>query len=343
MKCPHCQAELRYRERPNRTCSKCRQPFVLEPKANYFKLHDLGLRDLLNRLSKGGSIRLTSEQVFGTALRRQQKATSGLSCGLYILATIITAFLFGIINSLLDLTAWFVVVPVVCAWIIMGYLSTHIARLQPSSSLSDFEETILRPWNLKYGKPEWLIMNEEAIALSMTLPPIHPNAIDMVIVCPSPAVRAFIIANQLPQRFGIIALPPMINANQEPWLHAVRERRLPVYVLHEASLNGCLLVNDVYQLWQLPVDHPVIDLGINPRDVMETKNKKNQLILKVRPNRDLAHRVQAFARLQPSEIDWLKQGNVVPLYSLPPARLLAILTTSRKASQVGFMSWPKAA
>lgn len=343
MKCPHCQAELRYRERSNRTCSKCRQPFVLEPKANEFKLHDLGLRDLLNWLSQGGSIRLTSEQVFGAALRRQQKATSGLSRGLYILATIIAAFLFGLINSLLDLPALFIVVPVVFAWIITGYLSTYIDPVQRLPSLSNFEETILRPWNLKYGKPEWLIMNEEAIALSMTLPPIHPNAIDMVIVCPSPAVRAFIIANQLPQRFGIIALPPVINANQEPWLRAVRERRLPVYVLHEASLNGCLLVRDVYQLWHLPVDHPVIDLGINPRDVMEAKNKQNQLILKVRPNRDLVHRLQTFARLQPSEIDWLKQGNVTPLYGLPPARLLAMLMTGRKVGQVGFMSWPKAA
>lgn len=92
MKCPHCYAELRYRERSNRTCSKCRQQFVLEPKANTFKLHDLGLRELLNRLSQNGTIRLTSEQVLGALLRRQQAKTNGFPCGLYILATIVTAF-----------------------------------------------------------------------------------------------------------------------------------------------------------------------------------------------------------------------------------------------------------
>lgn len=340
MKCPHCQAELRYRERSNRTCSKCRQPFALEPKANAFKLHDLGLRDLLNRLSQNGTIRLTSEQVLGALLRRRQAKKSGFPCGLYVLATIVAAFLFGIINAALNLPAFFIIIPVMFAWIITGYLATRVSHSPRLPSLSNFEETILRPWNLKYGRPPWLIMNDEAIALSMMQPPIHPNAVNMAILCPSAAVRAFIVANELPQRFGMIALPAVINAAQEPWLRAVRERRVPVYVLHEASFNGCLLVRDVYQLWQLPVDHPVIDLGINPRDILESKNL---LVMKVKPDANLINKVIAFTRLQSSEIDWLKQGHVAPLYGLPPARLLAMLMASGKAGQVGFMSWPKAA
>lgn len=340
MKCPHCQAELRYRERSNRTCSKCRQPFALEPRANGFKLHDLGLRDLLNRLSHNGTIRITSEQVLGALLRRRQAKKSGFPCGLYILATIVAAFLFGIINTALNIPTFFIIIPVIFAWIITGYLVSRASHSRRLPSLSNFEETILRPWNLKYGRPPWLIMNDEAIALSMIQPPIHPNSVNMVILCPSAAVRAFIVANALPQRFGMIALPPVINAAQEPWLRAVRERRAPVWVLHEASFNGCLLVRDVYQLWQLPVDHPVIDLGINPRDILESKDP---LVMKVKSDANLINKVIAFTQLQSSEIDWLKQGHVAPLYGLPPARLLAILMASGKAGQVGFMSWPKSA
>ncbi len=340
MKCPHCYAELRYRERSNRTCSKCRQQFVLEPKANTFKLHDLGLRDLLNRLSQNGTIRLTSEQLLGALLRRQQAKTSGFPCGLYILATIVAAFLFGIINVALNLPALFIIIPVMLAWIITGYLATRISSSQRLPSLSNFEETILRPWSLKYGRPPWLIMNDETIALSMMQPPIHPNAVNVAILCPSAAVRAFIVANELPRRFGMIALPPVTNATQEPWLRAVRERRVPVYVLHEASLQGCLLVRDVYQLWQLPVDHPVIDLGINPHDILELKKP---LLLKVKLDEELVNKVMASTQLKPIEVDWLKKGNVAPLYGLPPARLLAILIAGGKAGQLGFISWPKAA
>lgn len=339
MKCPHCYAELRYRERSNRTCSKCKQQFALEPKANEYKLHDLSLRDLFKRLSNNGAIRFTSEQALGAALRRQ-KSTTGFPCGLYILATIIAAFLFGMVNIVLEISAFFIVIPVILAWIIIGYLSTRMQQSKRLLSLTNFEDRIIKPWMLKYGRPEGLILNEEAIKLSLMSPPIHPSATKMAILTPSAAVRAFIVANELPQRFGMIALPPQINANHEPWLRAVRERRLPVYVLHEASLNGCLLVRDVYQLWQLPVDHPVIDLGINPRDVLVTKN---QLVMRVKPDPELLQKVTAFTRLQSGEIDWLKQGNVAPLYGIPPARLLAMLLAGGRAGKVGFMSWPKAA
>ncbi len=158
-----------------------------------------------------------------------------------------------------------------------------------------------------------------------------------VILCPSTTVRAFIIANQLPQRFGIVALPSIVNEHVQPWLQAVRTRRLPVYVLHEASVNGCLLMHDVYQLWQLSPDHPVIDLGINPRDV----NQKTR-VLKIKPDPKLLNKVTAFSRLQPHEIKWLWGENVAPLHGLPPTKLLALLLTGKRVTQVGFMSWPKA-
>ncbi|GEM_PF-3041698 len=63
MKCPHCLADLRYRERSGRTCAKCRHPFALEPRAHELKLSDLKLRNLAERLSRHGRYTYTSAQL----------------------------------------------------------------------------------------------------------------------------------------------------------------------------------------------------------------------------------------------------------------------------------------
>lgn len=344
MKCPYCHADLRYRERSNKTCSKCQRKFVLEPKDNVFRLHDLKLRDLINRLSKNGTLYITSEQVLGTNLPNQEDYKRGRfssGCFSLILTFIIAILILIILLAILlgsDLTIIFFFIFFMFNCFIILFLSNRRFQVrQDFPSIGHFETTILRPWIEQYGKPPQLLLHTDTSALATALPPISPNAMQTVILCPSITVRAFIIANQLPQRFGVVALPPIANEHVQPWLQAVRTRRLPVYVLHEASVNGCLLMRDVYQLWQLSPDHPVIDLGINPRDV----NQKTR-VLKMRPDPKLLDKVTTFSRLQPHEIKWLRQENVAPLHGLPPTKLLALLLTGKRVAQVGFMSWPKA-
>ncbi len=99
MKCPHCNVELRYRERSNKTCSKCQRKFVLEPKDNVFRLHDLKLRDLINRLSKNGTLYITSEQVLGANLPNQEYYERGrFSSGCFsLILTFVLAILILIV------------------------------------------------------------------------------------------------------------------------------------------------------------------------------------------------------------------------------------------------------
>ncbi len=67
MKCPSCSAELKSRERGGYKCSKCKQPFALDPKLNVLGLHDLRLNNLDRSLSDAGKLRYTSEQLFHAA------------------------------------------------------------------------------------------------------------------------------------------------------------------------------------------------------------------------------------------------------------------------------------
>jgi DNA-directed RNA polymerase subunit RPC12/RpoP len=70
MICPHCNANLLYKERGGKRCSRCRKKFALEPKQNPLRLHDLRFQKLDMRLSRGGGLFYTGPQLLHQAGRK---------------------------------------------------------------------------------------------------------------------------------------------------------------------------------------------------------------------------------------------------------------------------------
>jgi len=73
MKCPHCLADLKYRDRRDGKCAKCRRPFALEPRGDVLGMSDLRLRRLAERLSEQGKCWYTAAQLGHAAVRNKIK------------------------------------------------------------------------------------------------------------------------------------------------------------------------------------------------------------------------------------------------------------------------------
>src|SRR5687767_502994 len=54
MRCPHCRATPRYRDRGDGCCPACGRAFALDPRTNAMRLNDLRFRHLAARLGADG-------------------------------------------------------------------------------------------------------------------------------------------------------------------------------------------------------------------------------------------------------------------------------------------------
>ena len=71
MICPHCKTDLLYRARPNKTCSRCRQRFALEPKLSMLRTHDLRVQRADAALSAHGTLWYTEGQLLWRLMRQR--------------------------------------------------------------------------------------------------------------------------------------------------------------------------------------------------------------------------------------------------------------------------------
>ena len=73
MKCPHCLADLKYRDRRDGKCPQCQSPFALEPRDNALGLSDLRLRGFAERMSEQGKCWYTAAQLGYAIVRNKVK------------------------------------------------------------------------------------------------------------------------------------------------------------------------------------------------------------------------------------------------------------------------------
>ncbi len=207
-----------------------------------------------------------------------------------------------------------------------------------------FDQEILERWRKLYGAlPPGMLAPEQAPP-AVNLP---AAALNGALVCPDAQICAFLAANDVPIRLGLALLPagPPFTALQETYLAGLRlQPELPLYVLHDASPAGCLLVGELRGLLGLDPQRELIDLGLNPRDV-----RQPQIVLGAPPDPNQIGQLRTSSTLQEEELAWLAAGQIAPLAGVPPKRLIALLerglrqagaTPAAEAQQVGFMSWP---
>jgi hypothetical protein len=346
MQCPSCSAELKQRERSGYTCSKCKQPFALDPKQNPLRLHDLRLRALDHKLSDAGRLHYTTAQLLHVAAApvvAAQQPFRGAPVGCMIATAILTLVGTTLIADNLLVGA------LIALGAVLILLATRLAaqnrpfyRKLPLNQ-ADFERTILSRWKTVYGAlPPGLLRAEippEA--------PLSPAKLRGALVCADAAVRECLAANGIPARLGLALLPagPPFTPAEQAHLNALRTLpAAPLLLLHDASPAGCVQALTLCETLGFAAEQPVIDLGLRPRDV-----RPQQLVLGAPPDPGAIAQLRAAGALQPAELDWLVAGQVAPLAGVMPKRLIAIVeqgmqrvanTPEAQAQQVGFMSWP---
>ncbi|MYZ35926.1 MULTISPECIES: hypothetical protein [unclassified Streptomyces] len=342
MICPHCNQNLLYKERPDRTCSKCHRRFALDPKTNSLGLSDIRIHRLTSKLTDGGQLKITLDQLGAAALRKHRKSSeSGI-------ATAIGCTAIGVpvgvgllaIGSIADDNASFTTfLGIVLLFFVVVTVVSNLrsGRRRPTDTrMSAFRSALLTDWKQQYHSlPQGVVDAVPRQGAGAN----RPEGARIALLCPEPAVLTFLAANDIPERYGIALAA---ESRQLP-------DTLPVLVLHDASAAGCRLV--VRTREELP-GRRVIDAGLPPRAVMNVKDAPTVRV--ARPARDLIAWLAESSTLTKDELDWLAKGWTVPLIGVRPARLIDAVTRTahrvatmneadpvrRRAEALGFLTWP---
>ncbi|MFE4827409.1 hypothetical protein [Streptomyces sp. NPDC056672] len=340
MICPHCQQNLLYKERPDRTCSKCHRRFALDPRTNSLGLSDLRIHRLMAKLTDGGRLKITLDQLGAAAVRKKQKSSSGgiaaaVGCTVIGVPAGVGLLVIGSATSGDEgLLSFFGVVFLI--FVVIGVISSLRSggRGRGDTLLSAFRTALLTDWKPLYGALPRGVVDDSAHRGVH-----HPGRARVALLCPDRAVLAFLSANDIPERYGIALAA---ESRQLPGV-------LPVLVLHDASADGCGLV--VRTREELP-GRRVVDAGLPPRAVMNVKGAPTARV--ARPAPDLIAWLGGGGTLTKAELDWLAKGWTVPLTAVRPAKLVDAVTRTahrvatmveadparRGAEAVGFLTWP---
>lgn len=378
MRCPHCAADLRYRERGGRRCAKCRQEFALEPRRNRLNLHDLRLVRVAEKISQYGTLGYTAGQLYYAvsykAVKMQKPFWISIISGTLITGVLVGCILGALLSEYTDLPLEIiaVVVSMLVIGMVLAVLAIQVSR-SPSIRLPmkfrDFQQNVLASWQRVYqALPPGMIDPRQP------LPP-DPAPADQraVLACPVPDILTCLRANRVPERLGIGLLPgdAQRTPHEEATLAALRANpRRPLLILHNASPEGCTLARSLPLALGLRSEQLVIDIGLHPRQAMQP----NLMHLKTTPSPELLRLLQK--RVTPSpdpthagmlsqpEFDWLKQGFYTPLPAVSPARLIRAVEQAvaravprsaaatrpgsdpeqqaqHAAQTVGFLTWPE--
>lgn len=365
MICPHCAADLKYRERTGRRCSRCRREFALEPKTDTFGLHDLRMRRVVSLLTDPvttprpegaerpliGPMRYTAEQLRFATARKTIAATKRIPSGWFtaIRVLLVLGFFSGFIamtsNSGL-LPVVLVVVPVLGVLLLVGHFSTLDNRRYPGEPVTPekFGEVLAR-WQAVYGTPPPGLLPPRPVVPAG--PPGRPRC---AVFCPVAPIVDFLAGTDLPRRRGVLLVPSdgswpplaLVNALQA-------DATLPVLALHDADPFGVQLPARLRAA--LPPGTRVVDIGLGP-----TRAAAAGPPVRRRPD------ATAIAGLPPSltveDRAWLAKGMTFPLVALRPARLLRAVERAidrldtpappvptdpeqARLASAGFLNWPE--
>ncbi|MBX5442960.1 MAG: hypothetical protein IRZ32_15710 [Solirubrobacteraceae bacterium] len=341
MICPHCSASLLRRERTGKTCSRCRKPFVFEPRDTPLRLHDLKVRRFADRVSDGGRIAYTDTQLWYALsrkhLRQQAKPVAPGCLVVLFLAVLGVAALIVALATSPRSAIVFVPVAAVLGPLIYWWLTRR--KVRPPLSLDRFRNAMFR-WQQAYQR---LPVGMLPLGANPQLAQPEQGPATPLLVCADADAAACLAANGVPPRFGLrLVTHPRWVAS---WPLAA-----PVLVLRDASIAGEQLVMEVRQQ---AGGRPVVDLGLSVTAARQNPNLTRLRLPRAVDRRALAElRANPTVSLTEADVDWLAEGWSAPIAALPPDRLIGAVAAgadraaaagdpARAAARaVGFLSWP---
>lgn len=192
-------------------------------------------------------------------------------------------------------------------------------------------DTWLNRWTVVNGPIDKLLPSpKQSKGNAVLIPDITSYSFDRLIVCDNSAIAQFLIANNF--HFNHNCAIVSITGYPENIFSTIlemakRNTELVVYVVHDASIRGVSLTHHLRNTpqWFANTTIPIYDIGLTPQQVLNSQG------FFIRNSQTSLAQSQAIspairATLSPEEIAWLEAGNFVELESLPPAKLLQILS-----------------
>lgn len=323
MLCPHCSASLKYRERSNQTCSSCYKVFAFEPKTHSLGLSDTYFRSAVQKLSNNNRLFFTSQQLQFAVSRKKMKP------GGFIVVLIVVGIISTVIVSTL---IWPFGIALFFFWLFLIVFLKIFYKPTVSlpQSAVEFERSVLSSWCDVYGQlPSDLVMKFAA-------PGDFENP-KGILICESIDAVMCLNANNLGRNLSLV-----IDTRPQKAFELIRKHgKLPVYVLHDASVAGVGFFEKVKE--HLRNQAPVIDIGLRPENLLKSNFPKM---------RENGLNADHLKNLTAEERDWLNRGYFVPLYVLRPEKLIQYVkkhvekkggsikeTDEKRARNIGFMTW----
>jgi hypothetical protein len=264
MKCIHCQNDARYSERMNGKCPKCQRGFAFEPKRGD-KLTDAAFQAAIVRVSSGGTVKWTTRHLYYEVARRWQRNSKFRPWWFSVLS------LGGVLLTFSS--SWFFLLPTV--------LFVYLAAAALPSKLATLDEPTFRnlwsTWLATHGSPPGVVVRR---ALPATTAPralpqdIHHYSFDRAVVTDREETVDLLLANNF--HFENNCAIMTASGYPAPAFETVRAMlrqnpKLVVYVLHDASVEGCQLAHRVRQDGWFQDSARIVDVGLSPRQAGSLK------------------------------------------------------------------------
>jgi hypothetical protein len=341
MKCPHCQNDMKRRER-NGTCTKCNKKYALDPKTNDFALHDARLVKLVAKLSDGGKLLVSDDHLRHFLARKTADESGGGGCLLFMLTLIsavaITPELIAAGHTLVG-----VLLPLFFLTLALALTFGRKPRPFPRNKLKTTPDlrAKLREYTEVYGDlPPGLILADAIARRPERCLPTGP--MHAVVVTPSVTAIDALRINGVAERHGVglLCTTRRDDIDAQEILHRLRERpSLPILLFHDASPEGLLLAEDLPTQLSLRPEQRILDMGLFPRRSIA----KKRLCLGVPVHEPSLARLRARGEPQPgttralrpkraaladAELAWLAEGRTTPIESLMPRDLIQRVTAA---------------
>jgi DNA-directed RNA polymerase subunit RPC12/RpoP len=258
VKCSACSQDIKYPERQDGKCPKCGHRFVFEPRSGD-KLTDAAFDAAINRVSSMGSVKWTKDNLYYEIAR---KTRPGSKLGSAVLAIIGTCLFF--VGLLAPLFVLFGLV----LWAVAFYKwpSVKIALTR-----AEFEALFNR-WVAVNKDPKGLIVRKLEPAVPSRKGKLAPDlggySFDRAVITDRRETADLLLANNFHFENNCAVL--CVDGYPERAFDTVRamlrkNKKLVVYVLHDVTVDGCLLARRLAESKEWFKDRArVVDVGLRP-------------------------------------------------------------------------------
>lgn len=255
MKCIHCENDCKYSERTDGRCPKCRKAFAFEPQTGS-KVTDMAFKHAIDVVSANGTVRFLPEHVRYELQRRKvrdhgaSKVSFSLSAGAAVVGIAaggLPAGVCAVIFGLFGLMVW------------------------PRKHLrADSFYGLWDTWCATHGVPANVIVKKETKALEpyRGQAEMEQYSFDRAVICDRPETVDLLLANNFhfENNCAVLAVggyPPRAFDTVKAMLR--QNPKLTVYVLHDATTEGCALAHKLASSPEWFKDRSrVVEVGIRP-------------------------------------------------------------------------------